>query len=167
MPHRTWSRNPSKYHGISEARSSIWQYLQYLTYLQYLWQYLQYLQYPRYPRYLGRLWQQAGEIMHRQCSATAWHSHPLASPSAVPRREGRREGASWFCTDNRFGSLPLPGHMLHSSKSQVRSTQPKLQKRAFSAYEHKHWILMRAERAGALPGHARSALAGHRTRGAR
>ena len=43
----------------------------------------------------------------------------------------------------------------------------KLQKRAFSAYEHKHWILMRAERAGALPGHARSALAGHRTRGAR
>ena len=44
---------------------------------------------------------------------------------------------------------------------------PKLQKRAFSAYEHKHWILMRAERAGALPGHARSALAGHRTRGAR
>ena len=46
-------------------------------------------------------------------------------------------------------------------------TQPKLQKRAFSAYEHKHWILMRAERAGALPGHARSALAGHRTRGAR
>ena len=46
-------------------------------------------------------------------------------------------------------------------------TQAKLQKRAFSAYEHKHWILMRAERAGALPGHARSALAGHRTRGAR
>ena len=45
--------------------------------------------------------------------------------------------------------------------------RPKLQKRAFSAYEHKHWILMRAERAGALPGHARSALAGHRTRGAR
>ena len=49
----------------------------------------------------------------------------------------------------------------------LRSPPPKLQKRAFSAYEHKHWILMRAERAGALPGHARSALAGHRTRGAR
>ena len=49
----------------------------------------------------------------------------------------------------------------------VRGSAAKLQKRAFSAYEHKHWILMRAERAGALPGHARSALAGHRTRGAR
>ena len=58
-------------------------------------------------------------------------------------------------------------HTGGSCRAPLSRLLPKLQKRAFSAYEHKHWILMRAERAGALPGHARSALAGHRTRGAR
>ena len=43
---------------------------------------------------------------------------------------------------------------------------PKLQKQAFSAYTCRHWIIVRAERAGATRTHARSALAGH-TRGAR
>ena len=42
----------------------------------------------------------------------------------------------------------------------------KLQKQAFSAYKCRHWIIVRAERAGATQTHARSALAGH-TRGAR
>ena len=34
----------------------------------------------------------------------------------------------------------------------------KLQKRAFSAFKRRHWIIMRAERAGATRTHARSAL---------
>ena len=42
----------------------------------------------------------------------------------------------------------------------------KLQKQAFSAYKCRHWIIVRAERAGATRTHARSALARH-TRGAR
>ena len=46
------------------------------------------------------------------------------------------------------------------------TAQPKLQKQAFSAYKCRHWIIVRAERAGATRTHARSALAGH-TRGAR
>ena len=46
------------------------------------------------------------------------------------------------------------------------SPTAKLQKQAFSAYKCRHWIIVRAERAGATRTHARSALAGH-TRGAR
>ena len=66
------------------------------------------------------------------------------------------------------GACAASAQQSEKSKPKKRiGLRTKLQKRAFSAYEHKHWILMRAERAGALPGHARSALAGHRTRGAR
>ena len=40
----------------------------------------------------------------------------------------------------------------------------KLQKQAFSAYKCRHWIIVRAERAGATRTHARSALAGGKVR---
>ena len=94
------------------------------------------------PRYLGgrssicsicsicSMWQRwvgVAALPSQRGSATAWHSRPLASPSAVPRREGRREGdrgTLLVLHGQSLGSLPLPGHMLHSSKSQVRSTQP-------------------------------------------
>ena len=85
---------------------------------------------------------------------------------AFPRCAGCTACLPELCPSTPYRAPPIGEKIVPVLASKKEHT-PKLQKRAFSAYEHKHWILMRAERAGALPGHARSALAGHRTRGAR
>ena len=54
-----------------------------------------------------------------------------------------------------------PLHIGGSTFLVTRRTTAKLQKRAFSGYKRRRWIIMRAERAGATRTHARSALAGH------
>eukprot|EP00315_Gephyrocapsa_oceanica_P058230 CAMPEP_0185483888 /NCGR_PEP_ID=MMETSP1366-20130426/8884_1 /TAXON_ID=38817 /ORGANISM="Gephyrocapsa oceanica, Strain RCC1303" /LENGTH=458 /DNA_ID=CAMNT_0028091885 /DNA_START=69 /DNA_END=1443 /DNA_ORIENTATION=- len=108
-----------------------------------------------------------------------WFSSP---GSGTEGQENGGSGMDWLSgstcpvANGETARLPAVSDATYTIGTYASRTRPpgrsdasssKLQKRAFSAYEHKHWILMRAERAGALPGHARSALAGHRTRGAR
>ena len=70
---------------------------------------------------------QAGEIMHRQCCARLSNSIALASTcltlgSAAAR--GSARGSLLVLHGQSLWLFAPTRHMLHSSKSQVRSTQP-------------------------------------------
>ena len=72
----------------------------------------------------------------------------------ISRRDGRRKAQR----------APRRSQDVHHTANKREAA--KLQKRAFSGYKHRRWIMVRAERAGATRTYARSALARH-PRGAR